>query len=73
MEPLSLIPLPVPPQCCQSQGICGEQYVSDVVFKSDDPHSPIQASRFRMQLQVGSEAAPPSHLSNMAVAVMQTT
>lgn len=40
-------------QCCQSSGICGEQYVSDVSFETDEPDSPIKASRLRMQLQVG--------------------
>lgn len=37
--------------CCQSYGVCGKQYETDVVFEDDTPTSRVKASRLRFQLQ----------------------
>lgn len=36
-------------ECCQSYGICGEQYSLDIIF---DDLNRVEATRFRFQMQV---------------------
>ena len=40
------VKISVESDCCQSFGICGEQFVSDIIFNSDGK---VTATRFRFQ------------------------